>query len=148
MFSGLMDIAPSLMAAKLTSVPCAESVAASTPVAGPLTPSRARRSSTSPTANLIPFRDIRSVDDNDVSADLLELGHQLRAPDDVDGLRAARFRESDHPPPDTGIGVGDTRFRRLPSEAGIAITLSRRAQGCERTLYGIQLAPAAGSNPQ
>jgi hypothetical protein len=33
------------MAAKLTSVPRGESVAASTPVAGPLTPSSARRSS-------------------------------------------------------------------------------------------------------
>ena len=43
--SGLMDIGPSLMAAKLTRVPWGESVAASTPVAGPLTPSSARRSS-------------------------------------------------------------------------------------------------------
>ena len=32
--SGLMDIGPKLMAAKLTSVPWGESVAASTPVAG------------------------------------------------------------------------------------------------------------------
>ncbi len=43
--SGLMDIGPSLMAAKLMSVPWGESVAASTPVAGPLTPSSASRSS-------------------------------------------------------------------------------------------------------
>jgi hypothetical protein len=43
--SGLMDIGLSLIAAKLTSVPRGESVAASTPVAGPLTPSSARRSS-------------------------------------------------------------------------------------------------------
>jgi len=43
--SGLMDIGPKLMAAKLTSVPWGESVAASTPVAGPLTPSSARWSS-------------------------------------------------------------------------------------------------------
>jgi len=41
--SGLMDIGPQLIAAKLTSVPRGESVAASTPVAGPLTPSSARR---------------------------------------------------------------------------------------------------------
>jgi hypothetical protein len=40
----LMDIGPSLMAAKLTRVPLGESVAASTPIAGPLTPSSARRS--------------------------------------------------------------------------------------------------------
>ena len=51
-----------------------------------------------------PFRDIRRVDDDDVSADRLKLGHELRTPDDVDGLQAARFRERDHPPPDTGIG--------------------------------------------
>ncbi len=43
--SGLIDIGFELMAAKLTSVPRGESVAASTPVAGPLTPSSARRSS-------------------------------------------------------------------------------------------------------
>src|SRR5271166_4372407 len=41
-----------------------------------------------------PVRDIRRVDDNDVSADRLELGHEFRAPDDVDGLQATRFRES------------------------------------------------------
>jgi len=51
-----------------------------------------------------PVRDIRRVDDNDVSADRLELGHEFRAPDDVDGLQAARFRESDYPPPNTRIG--------------------------------------------
>jgi len=43
--SGLIDIGFELMAAELTSVPPGESVAASTPVAGPLTPSSARRSS-------------------------------------------------------------------------------------------------------
>jgi hypothetical protein len=51
-----------------------------------------------------PVRDIRRVDDNDVSADRLELGHAFRAPDDIDGLQATRFRESDYPPPNTRIG--------------------------------------------
>src|SRR5258708_27140560 len=48
-----------------------------------------------------PFRDIRRVDDDYVSADRLELGHELWAPDDVDGLQATRFRKRDYPPPDT-----------------------------------------------
>ena len=43
--SGLIEIGVSLIAAKLTSVPRGERVAASTPVAGPLTPSSPRRSS-------------------------------------------------------------------------------------------------------
>ena len=51
--SGLIDIGVSLIAAKLTSVPRRESVAASTLVAGPLTPSSARRSSAWPTAALM-----------------------------------------------------------------------------------------------
>src|SRR5260370_32657908 len=42
--SGLLDIGLDLIAAKLTSAPRGESVAASAPVAGPLTPSTARRS--------------------------------------------------------------------------------------------------------
>src|SRR6202040_2607402 len=102
--SGLTDIGPSLIAAKLTSVPWRESVAASTPVAGPLTPSRARRNSALTDSRFDPFRDVRRVDDNEVSADRLELGHELRAPDDVDGLQATRFRKGDDPPSDTGIG--------------------------------------------
>src|ERR1700738_794967 len=37
-----------------------------------------------------PVRDIRSVNDNDVSADPLEFGHELWAADDIDGLQATR----------------------------------------------------------
>ena len=51
-----------------------------------------------------PCRDVGRIDDDDVSADRLKLGHELRAPDDVDGLETTRLREGDHPPPDTGIG--------------------------------------------
>ena len=52
-----------------------------------------------------PVRDIRRVDDNDVSADRLELGYEFRAPDDVDGLQATRFRESDYPPPNSRLPI-------------------------------------------
>src|ERR1700691_3362980 len=50
------------------------------------------------------FRDIGRIDDDYVSADRLELGHQLRPPHDVDGLQSALFRESDHPSPDRRVG--------------------------------------------
>ena len=51
-----------------------------------------------------PPRDVGRIDEDDISADRLELIHEFRPPDDVDGLQAARLREGDHPPPDSGIG--------------------------------------------
>src|SRR5580658_7883404 len=50
------------------------------------------------------FRYVGRIDDDNVSADRFELGHELRAPDDVYSLQAARFRERDHPSPDCGVG--------------------------------------------
>jgi hypothetical protein len=44
-----------------------------------------------------PCCDIGRIDDDYVSAKRLEFGHELRAPDDVDGLQAARFREGRSP---------------------------------------------------
>src|SRR5260370_7258977 len=49
------------------------------------------------------FSYIGRIHDHDVSANRLKLGYKLRAPDDVDGFQAARFRERDHPPPDARI---------------------------------------------
>ena len=75
-----------------------------------------------------PFRDIRRIDDDNVSAERLELGYEFGAPDDVDGLQATRFRKGDHPPPDTGIGgVLHDPFARL--QVDILAEQQRRGRG-------------------
>jgi hypothetical protein len=45
-----------------------------------------RASCALPLSRFDPFRNVRRIDDDDVSADRLEL-YELQAPDDVDGLQ-------------------------------------------------------------
>src|SRR5882672_5986476 len=50
------------------------------------------------------LRYIARIDDDDVRAKRLKLGHELFPSHNVDGLQASGFRERDHPSPDTRIG--------------------------------------------
>src|ERR1700687_3171200 len=52
-----------------------------------------------------PFSEIPSIEKYDVRAHRLELGADILAPYDIDGLEAERFRDRDQRPPDAGIGA-------------------------------------------
>src|SRR5262249_11298154 len=49
------------------------------------------------------FRYVSRINDHDISANRLELGHQLRPPDDVYGFQASPFRKPNDPSPNPGI---------------------------------------------
>jgi hypothetical protein len=83
------------------------------------------------------------VDDNDVSADRLEIGHEFRAPDDVDGLQSARFRECDYQPPNPRIG-GVLHHSLARLQVDILAEQKRRGQGIYRQHRQLLGSPSAG----
>src|SRR3979411_747297 len=52
-----------------------------------------------------PFGEIRSIDKYDVAPDGLDVGDDIVATHDIDGLETERFRDRNQRPPDAGVGA-------------------------------------------
>jgi hypothetical protein len=64
-----------------------------------------RQTDSAPTHRLLDLRGhLRAVDDDHIAADGLQVGHELRAPNDVHGPKATCLRESYHPTPHARVG--------------------------------------------